>query len=75
MHQKQYLNVGAYDALRHSACIYYDTARAARLGILPDFTLSGVALNVVDNCKYSGHIISSVNDDNQDIARQMSLLC
>ena len=31
---------------------------------------------MVDNCKYLGlgHIISSVNDDNQNIARQMSLL-
>ena len=34
----------------------------------------GIALNVVNNSKYLGHIISSVNDDSQDIAQQMSLL-
>jgi len=44
------------------------------LSTFPNFTPSGVALNVVDSCKYLGHIIFSVNDDDQDIARQMSLL-
>ena len=51
----------------------HETARRV-LSTFPNFTLSGVPLNVVDSCKYLGHIISSVNDDNQDIARQMRLL-
>jgi len=51
----------------------HETARRVQ-STFPNFTLSGVPLNVVDGCKYLGHIISSVNDDNQDIARQMSLL-
>ena len=36
--------------------------------------LSGCALKTVDSCKYLGHVLSSVNDDNTDIIRQMSLL-
>ena len=40
----------------------------------PNLMLDGCALNIVDSYKYLGHVISSVSDDNLDIARQMRLL-
>jgi hypothetical protein len=39
----------------------------------PNLMLNGCALHDVDSCKYLGHVISSVSDDNADIIRQMSL--
>lgn len=62
-----------------STAVIFPPHRTARrvLITLPNFMLSDVALNVVDNnCKYLGDIIFSVNDDdNQGIAQQMSLIC
>ena len=40
----------------------------------PNLMFDGCALNTVDSYKYLGHVISSVSDDNLDIARQMRLL-
>lgn len=39
----------------------------------PSFKLNGSDLETVDSCKYLGHVISSVADDNTDIIRQMAL--
>jgi len=57
-----------------STVMIFPPHRIARraLGTFPIFSLSGVALSVVDNCKYLCHIIYSVNDDNHDITRQIN---
>ena len=51
----------------------YKTARHVTYSF-PNFMSNGVALNIADRCKYLGHIISSTDDDNPDIIRQMGLL-
>lgn len=42
--------------------------------LFPNFTLAGSQLTTVDKCKYLGHLISNVNEDNDDMLRQMGLL-
>jgi len=51
----------------------YKTARYVPYS-LPNFASNGDILNTVDRCKYLVHIISSTDDDNPDIIRQMGLL-
>ena len=50
----------------------YKTARHVTYSF-PNFMLNGVVLNIADRCKYLGHI-SSAEDDNPGIIRQMGLL-
>ena len=51
----------------------YKTARYVPYSF-PNFMLNGAVLNTVDSCKYLGHILSSTDDDNPDIIRQMGML-
>ena len=57
----------------------FPSHRTARrvLGTFPNFTMSGVALNAVDNCKYLGYTISSVNHikSNQIYLQAQNTLC
>jgi len=51
----------------------YKTARYVPYSF-PNFASNGAILNTVDSCKHLGHIISSTDDDNPDMIRQMGLL-
>jgi hypothetical protein len=42
--------------------------------VFPSFKVNESVLETVNSCKYLGHVISSVSDDNADIIRQMGLL-
>ena len=65
-----------FNATKSTTMIFQPHKAARRvLRTFLSFKLRGVELTVVENFKYLGHIISSLmSDDNQDIARQMSLL-
>jgi len=58
--------------LNHIEPPYWTSQRI--LCVFPNFTVISSQLEVVDNFKYLGHLISSKSGDNNDIMHQMRLL-
>ena len=51
----------------------YNKSRRVTLSF-PPFMLNGIAIAIVNSCKYLGHWLSAEEDDNTDIANQTRLL-
>ena len=64
-----------FNTCKSYTIIFEPYNRARRVNyVFPSFALEASKLSVVCSFKYLGHIISALNDDNDDILHQMSLL-